>query len=217
LPIAIIGVFPLLLFLLLPSLPEAPRYLLYRNRDAEALEVLAATRAEGDTQNKAVQVEYDEVSKTVTLAKQNAEQSSFYGIFTRRGFGEIHFVRRAQLALWLPFFTQIGTGSPATTIYAPTLPETAGSRVEKTNWLSALYNTMGTLGTVISMFAVNPVGRRKTLLWGALAQSATKWIMGAMATLTTSRREQAKQCGAASVAFVFVFTLIQSSTLLTDK
>lgn len=164
-----------------------------------------------------MQVEYDKLRKTVTLAKQNAEQSSFYSIFTGRGFGEIHFVRRAQLALWLLFFTQIGIGSPATTIYAPTLPETAGSRVEKTNWLSALYNSMGTLGTVISMFAVNPVGRRKTLLWGALAQSATKWIVGAMATLTTSRREQAKQCGAASVAFVFVFTLIQSSTFLTDK
>jgi hypothetical protein len=90
----------------------------------------------------------------------------------------------------------------------------AGWGAQKAEWLSALNNTVGILGTVIAMYTIDPVGRRPTLLWGSLAQSGCMWIIGAMSVLTASRPGSATQYGSASVAFIFVFTLIYSSTFL---
>ncbi|KJY02548.1 MFS sugar transporter like protein [Zymoseptoria brevis] len=164
-------------------------------RAEESLEVLAHVRADGDKSDKAV-------------------VQDFFALIVGSKSGKKHFPRRAQLALWLPLFTQIGTGIAATTIYAPSLIQQAGWNAQKADWLSALNNTVGILGTIIAMYTTDPVGRRPTLLWSSLAQSACMWIIGAMSILTTSRPESATQYGAASVAFIYVFTLIYASTFL---
>lgn len=51
---AINGIFPLFLFFLLPFFPESPHYLMLKDSDAEALEVLAAKRSNGGRNNKSV-------------------------------------------------------------------------------------------------------------------------------------------------------------------
>lgn len=203
-----------MLFCLLPFLPESPRYLMSAGRPEESLEVLAHVRAEGDSNNRAVLEEYHEIQQSVQQAKTQASTSSFMALIWGSTSGKLHFPRRTQLALWLPLFTQVGTGIAATTIYTPTLIRQAGWGAEKALWLSALNNTVGVLGTVIAMYTIDPVGRRPTLLWGSLAQSACMWIIGAMSVLTASRPSQATQYGSATVAFIFVFTLIYSSTFL---
>lgn len=203
-----------MLFCLLPFLPESPRYLMSAGRPEESLEVLAHVRAEGDSYNRAVLEEYHEIEQSVQQAKTQASTSSFMALIWGSTSGKLHFPRRTQLALWLPLFTQVGTGIAATTIYTPTLIRQAGWGTEKALWLSALNNTVGVLGTVIAMYTIDPVGRRPTLLWGSLAQSACMWIIGAMSVLTASRPSQATQYGSATVAFIFVFTLIYSSTFL---
>lgn len=214
LPFALNAVPPLLLFLLLPFLPESPRYLMSANRPEESLEVLAHVRAEGDTKDETVLAEYHEIQKSVEHAKTQADTHSFFALLWGSKSGKKHFPRRTQLAIWLPLFTQVGTGISATTIYAPSLIQQAGWGAEKAEWLSALNNTVGILGTVIAMFTIDPVGRRPTLLWGSLAQSACMWIIGAMSILTTTRPASSSQYGTASVAFIYVFTLIYSSTFL---
>lgn len=214
LPFALNAVPPLLLFLLLPFLPESPRYLMAANRPSESLEVLAHVRAEGDQNDKMVLEEYHEIQKSVEYARNQASAFSFQALLFGSKSGKKHFPRRTQLAIWLPLFTQVGSGISATTIYAPSLIQQAGWGAQKAEWLSALNNTVGILGTVIAMYTIDPVGRRPTLLWGSLAQSACMWIIGAMSILTTSRPSSASQYGAASVAFIYVFTLIYSSTFL---
>ena len=214
LPFAINAVPPFILFCLLPFVPESPRYLLSVDKSAEALEVLAHVRAEGDQNNEAVQAEYQEIHASVEYAKANSASNGYLPMLLGLHGGNQHFAHRTQLALLLPLFTQVGTGIAATTIYAPALIQQAGWGEEKAEWLSALNNTVGILGTVISMLTIDPVGRRLTLLWGSLAQSACMWIIGAMSVLTASRPDQASQYGSASVAFIFVFTLIYSSTYL---
>ena len=214
LPFALNGLPPLFLFCILPFLPESPRYLLSAGKPEEALNVLAHVRADGNPNDKAVLEEYHEIEKSVEYAKSQGSTTSFSAMLVGSKSGELHFPRRTQLALWLPLFTQIGTGIAATTIYTPSLIHAAGWGNEKAEWLSALNNTVGILGTIISMYTIDPVGRRLTLLWGSLAQSACMWIIGATAVLTTTRPAQASQYGSATVAFIFVFTLIYSSTFL---
>lgn len=176
--------------------------------------MLAQVRAEGDTTNEAVLDEYHEVQKSVEYAKGQVSTSSFAALLVGRKSGKLHFPRRTQLALWLPLFTQVGTGIAATTIYTPSLIAAAGWAEEKAQWLSALNNTVGIVGTVIAMYTIDQVGRRRTLLWGSLAQSACMWIIGSMSILTTTRPAHSTQYGSASVAFIFVFTLIYSCTFL---
>lgn len=214
LPFALNAVPPIALFLLLPFLPESPRYLMSAGRARQSLEVLAHVRAEGNANDPVVQKEYAEIQQSVEHAQENASSYSFFALIWGSGSGTRHFPRRTQLAIWLPLFTQVGTGISATTIYAPSLIRQAGWGAEKAEWLSALNNTVGILGTVIAMYTIDPVGRRATLLWGSLAQSACMWIIGAMSILTASRPAEATSFGAASVAFIFVFTLIYSSTFL---
>jgi MFS family permease len=174
---AIQSIFPLLLFFLLPILPESPRFLLSRHKDMKALEVLAHVRANGDRDNAAVRQEFDEVKANVRNTEDEKHTDGYWPIITGRGTGKLHFGRRSQLALWLPLMVQIGTGISATTIYTPTLVAAAGWGPLKANWLSALNNTVGIVGTVVAMYIIDPLGRRKSLLWGSLAQSAVMWII----------------------------------------
>jgi MFS family permease len=174
---AIQAIFPLCLFCLLPILPESPRFLLTKHKDDKALEVLAHVRANGDATDPAVIQEFEEVKSNVRSTEDEKYTDGYWPIITGRGTGKLHFGRRAQLALWLPLMTQIGTGISATTIYTPTLVSAAGWGDVKSNWLSALNNTVGIGGTVIAMYIIDPLGRRKSLLIGSLAQSGTMWII----------------------------------------
>lgn len=158
LPFALNAVPPLLLFLLLPFLPESPRYLMSAGHAEQSLEVLARVRAEGDKADKTVVKEYLEIQESVEFAKNHADTHGFFALIWGSKSGNKHFPRRTQLALWLPLFTQVGTGISATTIYAPSLIQQAGWGAEKAEWLSALNNTVGILGTVIAMLTIDPVG-----------------------------------------------------------
>ncbi|KAF2085274.1 general substrate transporter [Saccharata proteae CBS 121410] len=210
---AIQCIFPLILFCILPIVPESPRYLMTKGHDEQALEVLAYVRANGDRDAPQVCYELQEIKKNVEFAAE-AKHTSYYSMLTGIGAGNRRFAQRTQLAIWLPLLTQIGSGISATTIYTPTLVSAAGWGDQKANWLSALNNTVGILGTVIAMYTIDPLGRRLSLLWGSLAQSIVMWIIGAMSILTVSSPDAAAQYGAASVAFIYVFTLIYSSTFL---
>ncbi|KAK8200720.1 hypothetical protein M8818_006035 [Zalaria obscura] len=210
---AIQAIFPLCLFFILLFVPESPRFLMTKGKDEFALEILAHVRRNGDQEDPAVQQEFAEIKQNVEYAAE-ATHTGYWPMLSGIGAGKRRFAQRTQIAIWLPLLTQIGCGISATTIYTPTLVSAAGWADEKANWLSALNNTVGILGTIIAMYTIDPVGRRMTLLWGALAQSVVMWIIGAMSILTTSRPDQALQYGIATVSFIYVFTLIYSSTFL---
>jgi hypothetical protein len=139
---AIQAIFPFVLFCILPFMPESPRYLLTKHKDQEALEIIAHVRADGDDSNPLVKTEFEEIKENVAFAEQSSYANGYWPMITGRGTGKLHFARRTQLALWLPLMTQIGTGISATTIYAPTLIESAGWSDIKSNWLLALNNTV---------------------------------------------------------------------------
>ena len=156
LPFAVNGIFPLLLFFLLLLPPESPCYRLLKDREGEALELLAPTCSNCDQTIRNVLAE---VTESVAISKQNKEMNSFWGLLTGRGFGRFHFARRTHLALRPRLFTYIGAGVAATTIHTPTLLETAGFSTEKTDWLAALNNTVWIFGTIGLFETSSPFNR----------------------------------------------------------
>lgn len=75
-PSAIQATFSILCLLILPFIPESPRWLTYVNRREDALAVVAQTYANGDTQNPIVLVAFKEIIDTIGYEKNVGESLS---------------------------------------------------------------------------------------------------------------------------------------------
>jgi hypothetical protein len=68
--------FSLISIMILPFLPESPRWLVYRNRNEEALTAVAQTCADGDEQDPIVLATYREIVDTIDFEKNTGETLS---------------------------------------------------------------------------------------------------------------------------------------------
>jgi MFS family permease len=75
-PSAVQAIFSILCLVILPFIPESPRWLAYKNRREDALAVVAQTYANGDTQNPIVLVAFKEIIDTIEYEKNVGETLS---------------------------------------------------------------------------------------------------------------------------------------------
>jgi len=66
----------LICLLIVPFLPESPRWLIHQNRHEEALEVIALTDANGNRADQLVLVQYQAIIDTIAFEKNNGETLS---------------------------------------------------------------------------------------------------------------------------------------------
>jgi hypothetical protein len=75
-PSAIQGIFSILCILVLPFIPESPRWLVHVGRREEALTVVAQTYANGDVSNPMVLAQYKEIVDTLDYERNVGETLS---------------------------------------------------------------------------------------------------------------------------------------------
>ena len=85
LPSLLQGVFSLGCIVILPFLPESPRWLVARGRQAEALTVLAQTNARGDETDEIVLLQFREICDTLEYEKHDEARLSLGQILGNRG------------------------------------------------------------------------------------------------------------------------------------
>ncbi|KAH6999519.1 general substrate transporter [Ilyonectria destructans] len=202
LPIAFQITFALVVVLLVFGLPESPRWLLVKGREQEAIQVLCDVY-EKQPSDEFVVSEVTAIKQAIALEHASNEDGSFLSVFKN---DDIKTGYRVLLAWGVQFMNQAG-GINLVVYYAPSvLVQNVGLSPRTAQILGGCINMMFMFGSILPSFALDRMGRRKTMLWGCAGLSVCMLMISAL--LSRVGHENGHACASASVAFFFLYMLI---------
>ncbi|KAF2096772.1 general substrate transporter [Rhizodiscina lignyota] len=190
-PIAFQIVLALIILIFIPGLPESPRWLIFKGREDEALDVLCAL-SDLPPDDERVVNEFEAIKDT-TLEVASGTFSDCFKMNRNRNF------HRTALGYVNQMFQQI-SGINIITYYAATIfQNNIGMPAFTSRLLAALNGTEYFLAGMIAIFTIEKFGRRKLMLFGAAGQAMS------MAVLAGTTATPSKAKGIAAAVFLFVF------------
>ncbi|KAF5393647.1 hypothetical protein D9757_000134 [Collybiopsis confluens] len=199
-PIAFQIVFCVIVAFALPILPESPRWLTKVGNRAEALAVISALEDRPFT-DPSVQTTFHAVEEAVALEGSKpgtSEKASLSELFTG---GRSQNFRRVSLGIVVQCFQQI-TGINLITYYATILFERLGINDVKSRILAACNGTEYFLASLVAIFLIDRVGRRRLMLFSAVGQSITMILLAILGSVNNSAAD------IVSAVLLFVFNSI---------
>ncbi|GAB7345827.1 hypothetical protein MBLNU457_4084t1 [Dothideomycetes sp. NU457] len=190
-PIAFQIVFALIILVVIPGLPESPRWLVLKGKEDEALHVLCALH-DKEPEDNYIHSEFSAIKDTVMVMSQG----KFSDLFTM---GDDRNFHRVVLAYVNQMFQQI-SGINLITYYAATIFQRIGLDDLLSRLLAAVNGTEYFLASWIAVFTIEKVGRRTLMLTGAIGMSISMAILAG----TTSDPSNTA-AGYAAVVFLFIF------------
>jgi len=176
-------------------LPESPRWLAKHGRNAEALAVIAALDDKPYTAESVQQTYHGIREAIIAESSMGTGKSALREIFTG---GRSQNFRRAFLGVVNQCFQQI-TGINIITYYATLLFQRLGLGAVDSRIIAAANGTEYFLASIIAIFLIDRVGRRKLMLFGAAGQTLTMVLLAILGSIDTS----GAQITSAVLLFVF--------------
>ncbi|KAJ5580199.1 uncharacterized protein N7459_006184 [Penicillium hispanicum] len=177
-------------------LPESPRWLIRKTRIAEAAEILAALY-DCRTDDGTIEARIKEVQASLDLAGDKRSLLQIFHMGRQRTF------HRAALAIAALMFLQL-TGASVTTYYTTSIFEDSLGLDGKTSrLLAAVYQLVGPIGGLVSVFTIEGFGRRRLMLVSLLGNTI---CLALVASLGSQAHNSMAQIGAVVFLFLYHFS-----------
>ncbi|KAI8378022.1 general substrate transporter [Radiomyces spectabilis] len=158
-------------------LPFSPRWLVSKGRHEEALDVLAKLHAHGNKEDAYVVSEYNDICQQVELERSVAV-TSYLDLFK----GTVR--RRLVLGILVQVFQQF-TGINSIMYYAPTIFKQAGIPENSATLIaSGVQGVLNMLATIPAVLYLDRLGRRLTMITGALWMAVAMLLCGIVMAAT---------------------------------
>ncbi|KAI0092609.1 general substrate transporter [Irpex rosettiformis] len=194
-PIALQILFAVIMIVGIFYLPESPRWLAKEGRNVEALAVICALEDKEHT-DPSVQQTYLGIKEAVAAESRSATgKSAITEIFTG---GPNQNFRRAALGVIIQCFQQI-TGINIITYYATLLFERLGLGDVDSRIIAACNGTEYFLASLVAIFLIDRIGRRRLMLFGSVGQTLTMVLLAILGSIDNS----ASQVVSSVLLFVF--------------
>ncbi|KUJ06685.1 general substrate transporter [Mollisia scopiformis] len=188
---------PALIFIVgLPFLPETPRWLLEKGHTDAAYKSLTYLRA-AENNPAAIEEEFTEIKDSIETNKL-VKEVAWYELFT----DPFLFGRLWKGAL-LQFMAQM-CGATAIKYYLPTVFIALGLSKDLSLMASGIESTLKIGLTIMEMFIIDKIGRRNSLLIGAVVMAVAMVVNGALPLAYPHNSNHASDY--ACIVFIFFFS-----------
>ncbi|OJJ33256.1 hypothetical protein ASPWEDRAFT_53279 [Aspergillus wentii DTO 134E9] len=179
-------------------LPESPRWLVSKNREEEALNILAKYHGNGNPDDPVVQFEFHEMKETIEM-EINANKTTWRTLINTRGNRW-----RSFILIWCGICKQ-WSGNGLVSYYLSSMLKSAGITKQIDTTLITATSQMFSFGCSLAFsFLPSRVGRRPLLLWSM----ALMWLVFALITSCTGVFVETGNQSAsyATVAFIYLYS-----------
>ncbi|KAL1709202.1 general substrate transporter [Schizophyllum commune] len=197
-PIALQILLALVMIIGIEFLPESPRWLYKAGRKAEALAVISALEDKPVT-DEHVRMTFHGIREAVELETPGTEKDAKAELKELFTGGPGQNFRRVCLGVVVQCFQQI-TGINLITYYATLLFERLGLGDVDSRIVAACNGTEYFLISIVAIFIIDRIGRRKLMLFGATGQCITMILLAILGSLKDNNAAQIVSC-----VLLFVF------------
>ncbi|KAF4992566.1 hypothetical protein FDECE_13678 [Fusarium decemcellulare] len=207
-PLALQILFAIMTFIGIIVLPESPRWLIAHDRHDEAREILWAVRKDAKSISKddvSISRNLAEIQQAIKEEREAAQTSSFKAMLKN---GEQKFLYRTLLGIGGQFMQQL-SGINLITYYAPVIFQQSVGMSHDLSLLLAGFNGIAYfLSSLIPIWIIDRLGRRKLMLFAAAGQCACMAILAG--TVSTGQAAP----GIVAIVMLFLFNFFFAVGLL---